>query len=480
MNTLYLAQRKVKLKKASGTNGGEWQGPCPGCGGADRFHVWPAENEGRGGYWCRGCGKTGDNIQFLRDFEGMSFRDACAELNIDLPDRSADGYSRPDPPPQYSKPVFTPAAHPEPADLWQEKAEKFVSWAQLGLAGNPEQLAWLAARGIDAQTAKNFRLGWNAGEKEKDLYRPRQSWGLPEVFKEDGKPKMFTIPRGLVIPYIVDGVIYRIRIRRPQAHRTPEWPTPYHILPGSAMSTMIIGRERRAFVIIESELDAIAVSVATDLAGAVALGSVAAKPDAEAFAILKGSLSILNALDYGDIGGGAKAAERAMAWWKEQFSQCDRWPVPKGKDPGEAHQMGIDLMGWIKAGLPPALTIIEESYRPRPQPDSSPAVIPNECEESSRFIAPLEMTDRDPARPEPVEGSPPLPKDVMELWQLLRKNTGVKIINTPDRYTVLRDGKYVGGRINELVFRSPDVLAYIDKHPASEIDGLNLINKGDL
>jgi len=31
VNTLDLAQQRVRLRKASTTNGGEWQGPCPGC-----------------------------------------------------------------------------------------------------------------------------------------------------------------------------------------------------------------------------------------------------------------------------------------------------------------------------------------------------------------------------------------------------------------------------------------------------------------
>jgi hypothetical protein len=247
------------------------------------------------------------------------------------------------------------------------------------------------------------------------------------------------------------------------------------------MSTMIIEPTRRAFVIVESELDGIAVATANDLAGAVALGSVAAKPDAEAFAILRGSIQILNALDYGDIGGGAKAAEKAIAWWHEQFAQCDRWPVPEGKDPGEAYQMGIDLKSWIKAGLPPALTIEAKNT--------------GEGALRKEISFPMGATPPPPtttAHTEPVEGCnmvrqahherevcpdpPPLPKDVRELLTLLRNNPGVKIINQPDRYTVLRQGKFVGGRINELVFHSPDVLAYIANHPAAEIDGLNLVN----
>ena len=459
MNTLDLVRKKVKVpdKKAAGTNGGEWQCPCPSCGGEDRFHVWPNQNEGKGAYWCRSCGKTGDNIQFLRDFEGMSFRDACSELNIDLPDRQADGYSRPDPVPQYTKPVFQPVTHASPADLWQEKAEKFVYWAQCNLSANQEILPWLAARGIDAQTAVNYRLGWNAGEKERDIYRPRTSWGLPEELKENGKPKMLCIPRGLVIPYIINGVIYRIRIRRPAEHRTKEWPAPYYVLPGSAMSTMIIEPTRRAFVIVESEIDAIAVAATNTLAGVVALGSVAAKPDAEAFAILQGSIQILNALDYGDIGRGAKAAERTFAWWTDNFPQCDRWPVPKGKDPGEAFQMGIDLKEWIKVGLPPALTINDKNIPPTR--GVSPIAAAIKSINKAEFVATIDY-----------------PPPVMELLALLHNNPGVKIINTADRYTVLKNGKYVGGRINELVFKAPEVLEYIANHPAPEIDGSNLLN----
>ena len=446
MNTLDLALKNVALKKVSGTAGGEWQGPCPSCGGTDRFHVWPEQNERKGAYWCRGCGKSGDDIQFLRDFCGMSFRDACAELRIDLPDHRD---SRSAPPPQRTKPVFQPVSHASPADLWQEKAEKFVAWSQAVLAANADALAWLAARGISPETAINYRLGWNVGEDGKDLYRARKGWGLPDQFKDDGRPKALWIPRGLVIPYIKDGIILRIRIRRPEGEPR------YYVLPGSSMSTMLLERTRRAFVVVESELDAIAVASCNTLAGAVALGSVSAKPDVEACAVLRDALQILNALDYGDIGGGAVAVAKAVSWWTEQFARCSRWPVPQGKDPSEAVQMGIDLEQWIKAGLPPALMI------------SSPGQgLITPCTPETR------ETDPDIRYPDPP---PDLPPDVLELLRLLRKNSTVKIINLPGRYTVLRNGKCVGGRINELVFRSMAVVDFISNHPAEEIDGRNLV-----
>ncbi|WP_342452329.1 primase-helicase zinc-binding domain-containing protein [Desulfovibrio desulfuricans] len=47
--------------KAKGPH--EFAGPCPECGGEDRFIVWPDKPNG-GGYWCRGCGRQGDAIQY--------------------------------------------------------------------------------------------------------------------------------------------------------------------------------------------------------------------------------------------------------------------------------------------------------------------------------------------------------------------------------------------------------------------------------
>ncbi len=455
-NVLDLAQKKVNLKKVASTNGGEWHGPCPGCGGSDRFHVWPAEMEGKGAYWCRSCGATGDNIQFLRDFDGLSFPEACASLGIALPDRPSPSlsarFNSPVAPANKQEPApFSPAVHATPADLWQEHAEKFVSWAHKELIRNLTAIAWLEERGIDLRTAKEFRLGWNPGENGKDIYRFRKAWGLPENFRDDGKPKALWIPRGLVIPYSVDGILQRIRIRRPEGEPR------YYVLPGSSMSVMVIGRYQRAFVVVESELDAIACSnAARPLSGAVALGSVSAKPDAKADKSLREALSILLALDYDEAG------KKAVAWWTAQYPNCHRWPVPNGKDPGDARKMGIDLGQWIRAGLPPALTI-----------DTGSAV--SNRKESER----IGENRRESGTTSCIE-LPDLPAAVLELYELLQKNPGVNIINSENRFTVLRNGRYVGGRINELVFRVPEVTDYIFAHPAELIDASNFLNgKGE-
>ncbi len=64
------------LRRTSLSRGGEYHGPCPWCGGTDRFIVW-AQNDR---YWCRQCQKKGDAIQLLRDYHGFSFKKACRRL----------------------------------------------------------------------------------------------------------------------------------------------------------------------------------------------------------------------------------------------------------------------------------------------------------------------------------------------------------------------------------------------------------------
>lgn len=85
LNLVDLVQGDVSLKRYSNRNGGEYRGACPGCGGgdkSDRFIVW--SNSGR--FWCRQCAKKGDAIQYLRDFRGMRFKEACRVVGRDLPE----------------------------------------------------------------------------------------------------------------------------------------------------------------------------------------------------------------------------------------------------------------------------------------------------------------------------------------------------------------------------------------------------------
>jgi hypothetical protein len=66
------------FKKVASTGGGEYAGACPSCGGSDRFRIWPEKDR----FWCRKCGKSGDSIEFLKWIKGLSYADACRELDV--------------------------------------------------------------------------------------------------------------------------------------------------------------------------------------------------------------------------------------------------------------------------------------------------------------------------------------------------------------------------------------------------------------
>ena len=52
-------------------------GPCPMCGGKDRFRF--DDKDGRGTYFCSKCG-AGDGVQLAMGITGLSFRDVAAEV----------------------------------------------------------------------------------------------------------------------------------------------------------------------------------------------------------------------------------------------------------------------------------------------------------------------------------------------------------------------------------------------------------------
>lgn len=61
--------------------GTEYAGPCPACGGHDRFRVWPGPP---GRFWCRQCTWSGDVVTLTRNVVPgcESFADAVERLAV--------------------------------------------------------------------------------------------------------------------------------------------------------------------------------------------------------------------------------------------------------------------------------------------------------------------------------------------------------------------------------------------------------------
>jgi hypothetical protein len=349
----------ILLKKigSSPKRGDEYQGPCPGCGGTDRFHVWPDQKGGEGTYWCRSCERGGDAIQFCMDFLGMTFTEAAKHVGRP----AAVSVRRMRTPRSNAEAMRQDAAPVEPAspdETWALKATAFARHCHEALLGSPDRLDWLAARGLDRAAVERFGLGLNAGENGRDVYRPRDAWGLPEKLKEDGTPKKLWLPCGLVVPLARGGRAVRLRIRRDEGEPR------YYVVPGSGMEQLLIRPAAPVIIVVEAELDAMAVAAAApDCVGVLALGSSSPRPDAPAAAALSRALHILVALDFDAAGAAAwdarlRAKGRPDAWcWRRAFPQAERWPTPEGKDPGDAVKAGVDLAAWVRAGLPPVFTL---------------------------------------------------------------------------------------------------------------------------
>ncbi|ACL01976.1 P4 alpha zinc-binding domain protein [Desulfatibacillum aliphaticivorans] len=325
----YDCRRQVKadglyLKKVASTHGGEFAGPCPSCGGEDRFRVWPEQ----GRYWCRGCARSGDAIQYLWDFKGIAYMEACFALGQEP--KATTGRLK-------LKPVWAPKDAGIPNPSWHEKASAFLVWTQeqLWTDEGGEARAFLHNRGIQDATIKKAGLGWNPT----DAYRDREAWGLEPEIKENGRPKGLWLPKGLVIPCRINEKPIRIRIRRPKPENRPR----YYALPGSTFPPMSIGAGLVA-VVVESELDAILTAQeAPQDVYSLAMGSVQAKPDLKAHNTLQQTKRILVALDADTAGA------KASRWWLNQYPQAIRWPVPIKKDPGDAFTAGLCLKAWIES-----------------------------------------------------------------------------------------------------------------------------------
>ena len=349
-----ILERSQNMKKVSSNKGGEYHGPCPLCGGMNRFHIWPTQDDGKGSWWCRGCEKGGDALQWLRDVEGMSYRQACESVGKEYDPQQDTS----EPAAQVSKKQFQASEAKQTSATWQERAERFTIWAHDALLELPDTLQWLnESRGISTETIKELRIGYNSGENGKDIYRARSAWALEDTFRDDGKVKKLWLPIGVTIPWGVAGIPSRIRIRRPEGDPR------YYVVPGSSGTPMLLdATPRRAWktiIVVESELDGIMLySQAGHLAAYLALGSCSTRPDANVIGQIleqqrgKGqAIQIKVALD--SDGPGAKESK----WWADTFG-ATIYPVPAGhKDPGEAFQSGVDLVKWVEGALPPAFKI---------------------------------------------------------------------------------------------------------------------------
>ena len=129
MDVLTLYQSLSPAGEIKSKGNGEYCGPCPSCGGRDRFLLWPEHKSGAAGgrFLCRGCGAQGDAVEFLRVFQNLTYREACEALRLE-PRRAVchaagKGTAR----------GWSPEPERLPAAEWMERAAHFVATCTGGL-----------------------------------------------------------------------------------------------------------------------------------------------------------------------------------------------------------------------------------------------------------------------------------------------------------------------------------------------------------
>ncbi len=329
---VFAVEDGLNPKKVASTKGGEYHSPCPGCGGKDRFIIWDKLNR----YWCRQCDRRGDEIQYFRDFHGLSYMEACQKSSTAPRDKSSK--RNPFLKEKTYAFQFQPKVAKTPPVEWKRHAEAFTRYCHEQVKDNHLALDLFLRRGLSEESVERFHLGWNPTS----LWINRSHWGL----ESDGR-KLW-IPKGLVIPTYDRSAaeLSKLKIRRSDWQTGDKLPK-YVEISGSMQTPSVYGDPKsRPIVVVESEIDAILLQqFAGDLCCSMALGGASKRPDADGHRLLVHAPAIVFSLDVDQTGA------IAFRWWREVYPRIMLRFPPVGKSPGDAYVMGVDLREWIGIAL---------------------------------------------------------------------------------------------------------------------------------
>jgi DNA primase len=337
---LTLIDGDTTLKHVASTNGGEYAGSCPWCAGTDRFRVWPEDGE-QGRYWCRMCGRSGDAITYVRERRGLSFQEACEVVGAvekldtstrrgSAPRSSMPGDALPPAPP-------TPITLTPPGETWQSQGRQFIQECEAALWSDDggTALDWLRGRGLTDDTIRAAQLGFNGDDK----YQSPETWGRP------ADAKRIWLPRGIVIPWLVDGGLWRVNIRRP----LPKGSDDVKYIGPAGSSNALYGAEALSItkpaVLLEGEIDALSVQqCAGVLITAVATGSTGGARRTRWIAALALSPLVLVMFD------SDKPGDEAAKYWCDMLPDAHRWR-PDWGDVNAMLQDGADIRALVSSGI---------------------------------------------------------------------------------------------------------------------------------
>jgi DNA primase len=362
IDLLALISRDTRLRKVASTAGGEWAGPCPFCGGRDRFRVQPV----LGVWWCRQCGgdRWSDAIDYLVRRDGVSFVAACRELGASFSELGA-GTLRAERAERVPKSLELHHANDirladdrEAPPAWQTAALAFVEQSEAAIwsATGDRARAYLHQRGLRDDTLRTWRLGF---QPHYGLYAGAEDWGL------DGQ--LLYLPRGIVLPWLVDRRVGHIQVR------TSSHDPQQRYLSVRGGHPWLFGARTLVpsapAILLEGALDTLLVwQEAGDLLGTASLGSCSKLPSPRAVQVLDKAEPLFEAYD-ADVEGEAGAQRLHQALFqasnRAQAQGLLRLRPPVGKDPTHFAQHGGSVRAWLQT----ALESLHVAAGQKPDPD---------------------------------------------------------------------------------------------------------------
>lgn len=240
---LSYAEQHCQLRKISAK---EWAGPCPMCGGDDRFRVKV------NGWFCRHCHNEPwqDAVALVMGVEKCTFADALGRMD-------GNAFTLP---PERRKPV---ASDKTGSGQWNEsKAAALLQTAQEALynAVDTRGAEYLMGRGLTPATWQRFGLGY------------KSDCPLPGTWNSEAEQHSHQPQPAILMPWYAGNKLIAIRYRFLQSHTYAdrdgkEQTTKQTALFGSSFGARLFGgqclarcaEDLRTLVICEGEINAMSI-----------------------------------------------------------------------------------------------------------------------------------------------------------------------------------------------------------------------------
>lgn len=327
-NTIEVLQSLgLALKKTSGTNGGEWHGPCPYCKeGVDRFYVTPDHPKYSGPvFYCRRCEKGG-SVRHLVKYLGGEVS------TISFKPKTTDENAR----------NKVHCQKQPPSEEWQRTIDEYIEKYFTVYFNRNEPYR---RRGINEDTVEALRLGVT-----------NKKWRI-EIHG-----KKHHLKNGMAIPNYRGDILYSLQIR--------DWMkgSGFSYCKGSVIVPYHVTKLKKVegpVVIVESALDAAMLyQEAGDLVHAVAMGSAQNKPDIYMNILLSKATHVFVCMDYDHAG------IEAAKWWRQNYRDAKIVFSPLCKDIGEYHAGGNSVRDWV-------MGLLSGDLQPRPKPEIEVSILKN-------------------------------------------------------------------------------------------------------